>query len=114
MLSSAALKLVLDHIQDEAELDARDIAAFVQVPAGTVALWTGGKAAPDLEAQAAIVRLRHIAERLSGIYTPSEARRWLHAPHRLLEGRRAIDLVKQGQIGRVVAALAALRTGAYT
>lgn len=39
------------------------------------------------------MRVAAIKVRLTDLYTPQQAHRWIHSPQRLLDGRRPIDLL---------------------
>jgi uncharacterized protein (DUF2384 family) len=54
------------------------------------------------------------SDRLSDFYTPDEMRLWLHASHPMLDGRRAIDLIKIGHTHEVFAVIENLDEGAFT
>jgi uncharacterized protein (DUF2384 family) len=58
--------------------------------------------------------LEYIKNHLSDFYTPAETTLWLHTPHPLLEGERAIDVVNQGGVEKVLAIIKRLDSGAYS
>ena len=111
---SGAVVRILDHLRDAAGLQGRDIANIVQVSPATVSRWGNGKADPDLRTQTVIAELRYVADRLSDFYTPEEIRLWLHTPHPMLEGKRAIELIHAGETVEVLAVIEALDQGVYT
>jgi antitoxin Xre/MbcA/ParS-like protein len=57
--------------------------------------------------------LEFLLQELGEFYSPEEARLWLFAPHRLLQGERPADLIQQGRIDEVFVLLDQLRDGAY-
>lgn len=111
---SNAVAKILDHLRDDGGLQGRDLANIVQVSPATVSRWTHGKAMPDLRTQTVIAELRYVVDRLSDFYTPDEIRLWLHTPHQMLNGARAIELINAGRTQDVLAVIEALDAGAYT
>ena len=82
--------------------------------AGTVSRWIAGKALPDPQTQLVISDLRYVVDRLSEFYTPDETRLWLYSKHRLLNGKRAIDLINQGDADKVLTALKSIDEASCT
>lgn len=54
-----------------------------------------------------------IRERLAEFYEPDEIEVWMTSPQVLLEGARACDLIRDGQIERVDRVLRQLEDGVY-
>ncbi len=111
---STALSRILDHLRDDGGLQGKDIANIVAVSPATVSRWSSGKATPDLRTQTVIAELRYVVDRLGDFYTPDETRIWLHTPHQMLKGERAIDLINAGRTEGVLAVIESLDSGAYT
>ncbi|WP_443750429.1 winged helix-turn-helix transcriptional regulator [Asticcacaulis solisilvae] len=111
---SVAVKKILEHLQSDGGLQGKDIANIVSVSPATVSRWTNGKASPDLRTQTVIAELRYVVDRLAEFYTPDETRLWLHAPHPLLKGERAIDLINSNRTEEVLGVIEGLDTGTYT
>src|SRR5262245_61238683 len=108
-----AVARILDDLHDKGGLQSRDIANILDVPAATVLRWSHGRATPQIHTQTVIADLRYIVDRLSDFYTPDEIRLWLHAKHPLLNGPRAIDLIKDNHPEDVLALIERLDAGAY-
>lgn len=111
---STAVQRILDTLRDEGGLQGKDIANIVAVSPATVSRWSSGKATPDLKTQTVIAELRYVVDRLSEFYTADETRLWLHTPHPMLNGERAIDLINAGRTEAVLAVIESLDAGAYT
>lgn len=111
---STAVSRILDHLRDDGGLQGKDIANIVAVSPATVSRWSSGKATPDLRTQTVIAELRYVVDRLSDFYTPDETRIWLHTPHQMLKGERAIDLINSDRTEEVLAVIEALDSGAFT
>lgn len=110
---TTALERVLNHLRKDGGLQGRDIANIMAVSPATVSRWSNGKASPDLRSQTVIAELRYVVDRLNDFYTPDETRIWLHTPHQMLGGERAIDLINAGRTQEVLAVIEGLESGAY-
>jgi transcriptional regulator with XRE-family HTH domain len=111
---AGALPKILQYLRDDGGLQGKDIANITGVSTPTVSRWSTGKASPDLKTQTLIAELRYVVDRLADFYTPEETRLWLHAPHQMLNGARAIDLIHAGKTEEVLAVIESLDAGAYT
>lgn len=111
---STAVKKILDVLRDDGGLQGKDIANIVSVSPATVSRWSSGKATPDLKTQTVFAELRYVVDRLAEFYTSDETRLWLHTPHPMLNGERAIDLINAGRTEEVLAVIESLESGAYT
>jgi transcriptional regulator with XRE-family HTH domain len=111
---STAVARILDCLRSDAALQGKDIANIVGVSPPTVSRWSSGKANPDVRTQTMIADLRFVVERLGDFYTPAETRLWLHAPHAMLAGARAIDLVREGRTAEVLAVIDGIDAGAFS
>ncbi len=109
-----AVTKILDTLRQNGGLQGRDVANILQVSPATVSRWTTGKASPDLRTQTVIAGLRYVVDRLAEFYEPDEIRLWLHTPHQMLDGARAIDLINAGKIEQVLGVIEALDAGAYS
>lgn len=110
---STAVSRILERLRDDGGLQGKDIANIVAVSPATVSRWSSGKASPDLRTQTVIAELRYVVDRLNDFYSPDEIRLWLHTPHPLLKGERAIDLINVGRTEEVLAVIESLETGAF-
>ena len=110
---SAVARIIID-LRDRGGLQGKDLANISAVSTATVSRWATGKATPELRTQTMIAELRYVVDRLSDFYTPDETRLWLHTPHPLLGGERAIDLINSGRTEAVLASIESLDTGSYT
>jgi transcriptional regulator with XRE-family HTH domain len=111
---ATAVSRIIDHLRSDGGLQGKDLANIVAVSPATVSRWASGKATPDLRTQTVIAELRYVVDRLSDFYTPDETRLWLHTPHQMLKGERAIDLINNGRTQDVLAVIEALDSGAFT
>jgi hypothetical protein len=75
----------------------------------------GGRAgqAPDPEHRDRVIGLDAVIALLSGSLEASSIPRWLHGSNAHLGGRRPVTLLKEGRISDVIAAIEALKSGAF-
>jgi hypothetical protein len=75
--------------------------------------WRGGQI-PDRENAERLAGLDLVVELLSGYLSETSIPKWLHGVNAHLGGRRPIALLRAGQLSEVIAAIEALKSGAYT
>lgn len=105
---------VLETLKLAAGLRGADVANIAAVSPATVSRWTSGKAMPHPKTQLVISDLRYVVDRLAEFYTPEEARMWLYCRHRLLDGKRPIDLIQAGRTEDVLEVIESLDQGTYS
>ena len=108
-----AVSHLVGDLKSYGGLTGRDIANILGVSAPTVTRWSQGKASPEIEKQTAMAQLRWVAQRLSDFYEPDEVRLWLQSPHPQLDGRRAYDLIMEGNTPEVLEIIERLDSGVY-
>jgi hypothetical protein len=89
------------------------LAAALGVNRAQVRRWREGKTAPAPENADRLVGLETVIELLSGHLEPGSIRKWLHGFNAHLVDRRPIDLLRDGNLSDVVAAVEALKSGAH-
>ncbi len=108
-----AIANLIDDLQGRGRLKGTDVANIADVSAATVSRWRTGKATPQPRTQLLIADLRYVVDRLADIYTPDETRIWLYSRNALLDGERAIDLIREKRTEEVLAVIERLDAGAY-
>jgi hypothetical protein len=103
----------IDDLKSEGGLKGTDIANIADVSPATVSRWIAGTHYPHPKTQLLLSDLHYIVGRLREYYSADEIRVWLHAMHPQLEGRRAIDLINEGQTEAVLAILDRLDSESY-
>jgi transcriptional regulator with XRE-family HTH domain len=103
----------LDSIRMRAGIKSRDVAQLLDTTPETISRWRKGRVEPSSERLGRLLTLEWLVDQLAEFYRPDEARLWLFAPHRLLDGERPADRIKQGHVDDVLALIAQLRDGAY-
>jgi transcriptional regulator with XRE-family HTH domain len=75
--------------------------------------WREGRTEPSAENADRIVGLDTAVELLSGYLEPSSIPKWLMGINAHLGDRRPIDLLREGSLSDVIAAIEALKSGSY-
>lgn len=101
------------RLQRDGGLKGTDIANLAGVSRATVSRWESGRKLPPPGTQLILSDLAWVAMRLNEYYGREEVRAWLHARHPQLDGRRAVDLVRDGQTEDVIATLDRLDADAF-
>jgi transcriptional regulator with XRE-family HTH domain len=109
----AAIARYLENLQSDGGLKFTDIANITDVSKATVSRWKSGAVRPHPRTELILSDLHYVISRLQEYYTADEIRTWLYARHPQLEGRRAIDLIHEGESIEVLKILERLDSGAY-
>lgn len=75
--------------------------------------WREGRTQPGAENADRIVGLDTAVELLSGYLEPGSIPKWLMGINAHLGDRRPIDLLREGSLSEVIAAIEALKSGSY-
>jgi transcriptional regulator with XRE-family HTH domain len=92
--------------------DAR-VAEALGVDRAQVTRWREGRTVPGPENADRIVGLDTVVELLSGHLDPASLPKWLLGINAHLGDRRPVDLLRQGSLSPVIAAIEALKAGSY-
>lgn len=109
----SAIAKRIDDITSKTCVKDREVAQLVGTSPQTVNRWRRALVEPLSEHRTRILDLAFLADELSEFYEPDEAHVWLFSRHRLLGGRRPVELIEEGQIEPVLAILDQLRSGAF-
>ena len=115
-MNEAAARPVVQFVarlQRDGGLKGTDIANFTGVSRATVSRWGAGRQSPHPKTQLIMSDLSYVVMRLREYYGRGEVRAWLYARHPQLEGRRAVDLVRDERTEDVIAILDRLEADAY-
>lgn len=113
MAPSRALANRLDSIRKTGGIRSREVAQLLNTTPETVSRWQTGKVEPQPDRLKRLLTLEWLLEELSEFYSPDEARLWLFAPHKLLQGDSPADRIQKGESDEVLAIIEQLRDGAY-
>lgn len=89
------------------------MAEALGVDRAQVKRWREGRTEPGSEHADRIVGLDIVVELLSGYLEPSSVPKWLMGINAHLADRRPIDLLREGSLSNVIAAIEALKSGSY-
>lgn len=105
----------LTELQNELDLEIRDIAGAVNVPMRTVVRWQRGQTFPQRETRRALDDLYCLEHEIyDSIGRGKSARSWLHSPSAYLGGLKPVDAVRAGRLDAVREAIAAMDHGFFT
>ena len=108
-----AVASTLEQIREKGGIKSREIAQILAITPQTVSRWQTGRSQPRSGSLEKVLLLRWVLDRLSDFYAPDEARLWLFARHRLLDGDTPADRIGVGDEEDVLAIIDQLRSGAY-
>ena len=91
----------LDAIKAKAAMRSTEVASLLGTRPETVSRWNQGRAYPQPSKERTLLELAYIVEQLADFYEPDEARQWMFAPQRLLDGRSPAELIQNGRIDEV-------------
>ena len=100
-----AITKTIDDLRRRGGLSEVDIANVADVSKATVSRWTAGKAVPQARTQLLLSDMRYVVDCLGEFHTSDESRVWLYSRNALLDGRTAIDLVREGRTEQVLGAI---------
>jgi len=103
----------LNDLQSTGGLKGTDIANITEVSKATVSRWNSGQKSPHPKTQLVLSDLHYVVIRLSEYYSADEIRVWLYARHPQLDGRRAIDLIHEGDAEKVLNIIDRLDADSY-
>ena len=103
----------LDSIRDKGGMRNVDVANLLGTRPETVSRWNQGKAYPHASTEKALLELEYIVDQLSDFYEPNEARQFVFTRQRLLDDRSPAELIKEGEIDRILELVGQMRDGVY-
>ena len=110
---AAAIANRLETIEKRGGIKGRDIAQLLDTTPETVSRWKTGRTDPQRDRRDRILTLEWLIGELAELYPPDEARLWLFAPHRLLDGDRPADRIQTDRVDDVLTLINQLKSGAF-
>lgn len=89
------------------------VADALGVDRAQVKRWREGRTAPGADAADRLVGLDAVIELLHGYLEPASILKWLKGTNAHLSDRRPLDLLREGRLSEVIAAVEALKSGSY-
>ena len=112
-MSRNAIARRLESIQEKGAMRSADVANVLNVRPETVSRWNNGKALPHANTERQLLELEFIVDKLADIYEPRDARLWVFSRQRLLQDATPANLIRQGRIDEVLAAVNQLLDGVH-
>lgn len=113
LVMSTALARKLNSIKNCGGISAREVAQLLGTTPQTVSRWQTGKASPQPGSLDRLLKLDWLADQLSVIYEPDEARLWLFSPHPDLASKSPADFIADNKIEKVLELIDRLQSAAY-
>ena len=113
MTSTNAIARKLDSIRTKGAMRNIEIANLLGTRPETVSRWNQGRAYPHAATEKTLLELEYIIDQLADFYEPNEARQWIFAPQKLLDGVSPAELISKGQMDEVMRLVAQLRDAIY-
>jgi hypothetical protein len=110
-MNAIARKLLV--IEQKGAMRSVDVANLLGTRPETVSRWNTGKAFPRPETEKLLLELEYIVDQLSDFYEPKDARLWVFARQKLLNGATPAELIQKGSTASVIAVINQLRDGVY-
>ena len=108
-----AIARKLQVIEQKGAMRSVDVANLLGTRPETVSRWNKGKAFPRPETEKLLLELEYIVDQLSDFYEPKDARLWVFARQKLLNGATPAELIQKGNTASVIAVINQLRDGVY-
>ena len=113
-LEKKAAQEVVESIHQSVGLSYTEVASALGVDRRTLLRYRKKQNIPSSRARAGLEKMREIRFLLQAIFTSEEgAREWLYSSVPLLQGRRPIDLLRGGELDRVLSVLAGHYSGSH-
>ncbi len=103
----------LESLQQKGAIRSVDVANVLQIRPETVSRWNQGKAFPRGNAERTLLDLEYVVEQLADLYEPTEARMWLFARQKQLNGETPAALIQQGRTEEVITVIKQLLEGVF-
>lgn len=92
-------------------LTSQELADVIGVHPRQVSNWASGQNIPKGARRDRLLEVHYVVKLLREVYTREGAEIWLHGRKRSLDGKRPIDLMRDGHFPAVVHAIERLRAG---
>ena len=112
-MSTNAIARRLEAIQTKGAMRSSDVANVLNVRPETVSRWNKGKALPHAATEKQLLELEFVIDKLTDIYEPHDARLWLFSRQRLMNDQIPAEMIQQGRVDAVLAAVNQLLDGVH-
>jgi len=109
-----AIARKLENIRLKGALTNADVANMLGLRPETISRWNQGHAFPHRESEKELLEIEYIVDELSDFYDePNDARLWLFARQKLLNGERPADLIQQNRTDEVLLIIKQLKEAVF-
>jgi hypothetical protein len=112
-LVANAVSRKLDSLRTKGAMKSIEVANLLGTRPETVSRWNQGRAYPHASTEKTLLELEYIVDQLADFYEPNEARQWIFAPQKLLEGTSPAELIRSGRIDEVMRLVNQLREAVH-
>jgi hypothetical protein len=110
---TSAVASRLDALRVKGAMKNIEVANLLGTRPETVSRWNQGRAYPHARTEKMLLELEYIVDQLSDFYEPDEARQWMFAPQKLLDGISPAQLIQDGRIDEVMRLVRQLRDAVH-
>jgi transcriptional regulator with XRE-family HTH domain len=103
----------LETLRNKGAIKDIEVADLLGTRPETVSRWNHGRAYPRARTEKTLLELGYIVDQLADLYEPNEARQWIFAPQKLLDGKSPAELIRTGHIDNVMQLIGQLRDAVY-
>jgi uncharacterized protein (DUF2384 family) len=103
----------LETLRTKGAIKDIEVADLLGTRPETVSRWNRGRAYPRASTEKTLLELGYIVDQLADLYEPNEARQWIFAPQKVLDGKSPAELIRAGRIDNVMRLIGQLRDAVY-
>jgi uncharacterized protein (DUF2384 family) len=103
----------LDTIRAKSAMRNVEVANLLRTRPETVSRWNQGRAYPHAKSEKMLLELEYVVDQLSDFYEPHEARQWIFAPQKLLNGESPAQLIRSDRMDEVMRLVRQLREAVH-
>jgi len=103
----------LDTLRVKGAMKNVEVANLLRTRPETVSRWNQGRAYPHAKTEKALLELEYVIDQLSDFYEPNEARQWIFAPQKLLDGMSPAELIRSDRMDEVMRLVRQLREAVH-
>jgi transcriptional regulator with XRE-family HTH domain len=103
----------LDTLRAKGAMKHVEVASLLGTRPETVSRWSQGRAYPHPKSEKTLLELEYVIDQLSDFYEPNEARQWIFAPQKLLNGTSPADMIRNDRMADVMRLVGQLREAVH-
>lgn len=103
----------LDSLRTKGAMRNVEVANLLGTRPETVSRWNQGRAYPHAKTEKMLLELEYVIDQLSDFYEPNEARQWIFAPQKLLDGMSPAELIRNNRMDEIMRLVRQLREAVH-